>query len=53
MRTNLADTYWVDSNEADQLDRAPGQPLLGFVSATIASLGLWIVIGLALLRLFL
>lgn len=53
MRTNVADSYdHTDSDEADQLDRAPGLPLLGFVSATIASVGLWLAISVAVLRIF-
>ena len=44
MRTTVADGYWVEL-EGTLEDRAPGAPLLGFLSGTLVSLGLWALIS--------
>jgi hypothetical protein len=43
MRGTSADAYW-EPGDIDAHDRIPA-PLLGFVSGTLVSLGLWAVIG--------
>jgi len=52
MRTTLAEVNWLRRENNDQFDRAPGLPLLGFLSGTLVSLVLWLLISWAALRLF-
>ena len=54
MRITTANPYWIESlaEEAAKSDRAPGLPLMGFVSGTVISLGLWAIISAILLALF-
>jgi hypothetical protein len=59
MRTTIADPQWnhllkedLLADETSDFDRVPGLPLVGFISGTLISLGLWTVISLIVLRLF-
>lgn len=54
MRTTTADPYGIESlaDKAANFDRAPGLPLMGFVSGTLISLGLWAIISAIVLAVF-
>ena len=52
MRTSLAEVTWLRPDGSDRRDRAPGLPLLGFLSGTLVSLVLWAIISWAAVRLF-
>jgi len=52
MRTTLVEVSWIRPESYDRFDRAPGLPLLGFISGTVISLALWLLISWAALRLF-
>ncbi|HVN84095.1 MAG TPA: hypothetical protein VMW17_04530 [Candidatus Binatia bacterium] len=52
MRSSGGSTYWMDGLDVWSVDRAPGVPLLGFLSGTVISGGLWAAIGLILFALF-
>ncbi len=46
MRTTIAEPHWNGflAHEVADFDRAPGLPLVGFISGTVISLGLWAAI---------
>lgn len=54
MRTTTANPYWIESlaDKAANFDRAPGLPLMGFVSGAVISLGLWAIISVIVIAVF-
>ena len=54
MRITTATPYWIESlsEETAKFDRVPGLPLMGFVSGTVISLGLWAIISAIVLAVF-
>jgi len=45
MKSTSAEAVWPELDAVEE-DRAPGAPLLGFLSGTVISIGLWVMIVL-------
>jgi hypothetical protein len=51
MQPPFAETIGFEVQDLMELDRLPGVPLLGFLSGTVISLGLWALISWVALHL--
>ncbi|MBI4514815.1 MAG: hypothetical protein HY699_03240 [Deltaproteobacteria bacterium] len=51
MQSSLADAYWAQIEEAEEVDRIP-VPFMGFLSGMVISLALWGAISWVAFSLF-